>query len=68
MAFQDEHNSLKQKQFTKECPFKMFDNMVKEKYGIKENQFEEMTRKERNRYLMKMMESQNNIVIFPKVG
>ena len=42
--------------------------MVKEKYGIKENQFEDMTRKERNKYLMKMMESQNNMVIFPKVG
>ena len=42
--------------------------MIIEKYGIKENQFEEMTRKERNKYLMQMMESQNNIVIFPKVG
>lgn len=27
-----------------------------------------MTRKERNKYLVKMMESQSNMVIFPQVG
>ena len=39
--------------------------MLKEKYQLSDDKFEKMSRKERNKILMKMLVSQNNIIIFP---
>lgn len=39
--------------------------MIAEKYDIREHQFEKMSRKDRNKFLVKMLETQNNMIVFP---
>jgi hypothetical protein len=50
----------------KKLPFQLFDEMVAEKYGLTENQFENMSRKDRNKMLMKMLEAENQVILFPR--
>ena len=68
VGYQHEDHGHAKKKNQKESPFVMFDKLIKEKYNLQDNQFEEMSRKERNKIMVKMMESQNNMVVFPNVG
>jgi hypothetical protein len=43
----------------------MFDDLLKEKYELSDEKFNEMPTKERNKILMKMLNAHNNIIIFP---
>ena len=54
-----------QSKLRKQGTFKMFDKLVKEKYQLLDNQFEEMPRKNRNALLKDMLETYSNMIIFP---
>ena len=43
----------------------MFDQLVKEKYQILDNQFENMPRKNRNALLRDMLQTYSNMIVFP---
>jgi hypothetical protein len=43
----------------------MFDRLIREKYNIQDNQFENMPRKNRNALLRAMLETYSNMIIFP---
>ena len=61
--FADHHKTHHKATFKKKKPFAQFDKMIKEKYEISDNMFENMSRQERNQKLKILMENEN-IVIF----